>query len=423
MFTTLVIIALVVGVYMAWNIGANDVANSMADAVGSKALTVFWAVILAGICEFAGAFLVGSDVAKTIRKGIIDANAFQNPQILAHGMLCAMLAAAVWLNAASYFGLPVSTTHSIVGAILGFGIIELGFGAVSWGTLGKVVASWFISPIVGGIMAFLIFKLISKHILSKERPIKSARKGVPIVVFFTFSILILATIYKGLKHLHLDLNGWGALGLSVLGGLVAAFISWLLLGRNGNGHHELSRIEQIARVEKIFIPLVIISSCTVAFAHGANDVANAIGPLAVVVEYAEATEMSKDVPIPLWILALGGGGIVLGLATFGYRVMRKVGMDVTEITPSRGVAADIAAMATVLACSKMGLPISTTHTLVGAIIGVGLARGITALNIKVIKSIFTSWLITVPVAAILSVVFYVGARWIFWSDVIPVPAG
>ena len=215
--STLVIIALVVGIYMAWNIGANDVANSMADAVGSKALTVFWAVILAGICEFAGAFLVGSDVAQTIRKGIIDADVFTDPQILAHGMLCAMLAAAVWLNAASWFGLPVSTTHSIVGAILGFGIIEMGFGVVSWGTLGKVVASWFISPIAGGLMAYFIFKLISKHILSKEIPIKSARKGVPIVVFFTFAILILATIYKGLKHLHLDLNGWEALGLSVLG--------------------------------------------------------------------------------------------------------------------------------------------------------------------------------------------------------------
>ncbi|MCF7958413.1 MAG: inorganic phosphate transporter [Phycisphaerae bacterium] len=421
--TTLVIIALVVGVYMAWNIGANDVANSMADAVGSKALTIFWAVVLAGIFEFAGAFLVGSDVAQAIRKNIINVDAEHfTPQTLAHGMLCAMLAAAVWLNLASYLGLPVSATHSIVGAILGFGIIEVGFSIVSWGTLGKIVASWFISPIAGGLMAYFIFKLISKHILSKERPIKSARKGVPVVVFFTFSILILATIYKGLKNLHLHLGGWEAIGLSVVGGLVAAIISWFVMGRNGNSQHDLCREDQIVCVEKIFVPLVIISSCTVAFAHGANDVANAIGPLAVVYENANAAVLKTSVDIPMWILALGGGGIVLGLASFGYRVMTKVGMDVTEITPSRGVAADIAAMATVLACSKMGLPISTTHTLVGAIIGVGLARGITALNKNVIRSIFTSWLVTVPIAAILSMVFYIGARWIFWSEILPVPA-
>ncbi len=417
----LALVALIIGVYLSWNIGANDVANSMANAVGSNSLTLFWAVVLAGICEFAGAVLVGSDVAETVRKGIIDADAFKSPQVLAHGMLCAMLAAAVWLNLASFLGMPVSTTHSIVGAILGFGIIHAGLSIVNWLTLLKIVSSWFISPVAGGVLAYIIFKLISKHILAHERPVQATRKGVPVVVFVTFCILILATIYKGLKHLHLELSGWEALGISVAGSMVAAIISWLLLGRNGNNNHDRSLEEQVVCVEKIFVPLVIISSCTVAFAHGANDVANAIGPLAVVIQNAEATEVVTKVEIPLWILTIGGLGIVLGLATFGYRVMKKVGMEVTEITPSRGCAANIAAMATVLACSRMGLPISTTHTLVGAIIGVGLARGITALNKEVIKSIFTSWLITVPIAAIFSIVFYVAARWMFWSDV-AVPA-
>ncbi|MFC1738090.1 inorganic phosphate transporter [Planctomycetota bacterium] len=409
----LVVAALIIGLYMAWNIGANDVANSMADAVGSKALIIFWAIILAGICEFCGAVLVGSHVTDTVRRGIIDTQAFtQDPRVLAHGMVCAMLAAALWLNLASYFGMPVSTTHSIVGALVGFGIVQAGFSHVHWGTMGQIVASWFISPLAGGIMAFIIFKLISRYILSVSHPAIAARKGVPVCTFFAFAILILATIYKGLKHIHLNLSAPEALIFSILGGLAAAFISGLIVRRNRAYNATLSWEQQLKQVEKLFAFLVIITSCAVAFAHGANDVANAIGPLAAVVEIVKNNSIPGKVPVSIWVLILGGTGIFIGLATFGYRVMRLVGTKVTEITPSRGVAADLSAMTTVLVFSKLGLPISTTHTLVGAIIGVGMARGITAVNRKVVGSIFVSWLITVPIAAILSIVLFLIDKWL-----------
>ena len=411
----LVIAAIIIGLYMAWNIGANDVANSMADAVGSKALTIFWAVVLAGICNFCGAVLVGSHVTDTVRQGIIDTQAFTDePRILAHGMVCAMLAAALWLNLASYFGMPVSTTHSIVGAIIGFGILQAGLGHIHWGKLGQIVASWFISPLAGGIMAFAIFKLISRYILAVEKPVVAARKGVPVCVFFTFAILIIAIIYKGLKNIHLDLKGSEAITLSIIGGLIAAGISNLFIRRNRNYNGELPFEQQLVAVEKIFVVLVIITSCTVAFAQGANDVANAIGPLAAVSEIIKNNTVPGKVPVNIWFLVLGGLGIAVGLATFGYRVMRLVGTKVTKITPSRGVAADLSTMVTVLTCSRLGLPISTTHTLIGAIIGVGLARGITAINRKVVASIFTSWIVTIPVSAGLTVLFYLIAKWLFW---------
>ncbi len=329
-------------------------------------------------------------------------------------MVCAMLAAALWLNMASYFGMPVSTNHSIVGAIVGFGILQAGIGHIHWFKLAQIVASWFISPVAGGIMAFIIFKFISGYILSVEQPALAARKGVPVCTFFTFAILILATIYKGLKNIHLDLGGPRALGLSIIGGLIAAGVSALLILRNHKFKGHLPLEHQLIEVEKMFAVLVIITSCTVAFAHGANDVANAIGPLAAVIEIVKYNAVPEKVQVEMWILALGGTGIVVGLSMFGYRVMRLVGTKVTEITPSRGVAADLSTMVTVLACSRMGLPISTTHTLVGAIIGVGLARGITAIDRRVVGSIFTSWLATVPIAAILTILLYLLGKWLFW---------
>jgi PiT family inorganic phosphate transporter len=411
----LIIAAIIIGFYMAWNIGANDVANSMACAVGSKALTIFWAVILAGICNFCGAVLVGSHVTDTVRKGIIDTQAFtHDPRTLAHGMVCALLAAAVWLNLATYFGMPVSTTHSVVGAVIGFGILKAGVGHIHWDKLGEIVASWFISPLAGGILAFIIFKLISRYILSAERPIIAARKGVPVCVFFTFAIIILAIIYKGLKNLHLHLSAPKAIALSILGGLIAAGISALATRRNRHSTGELTLEQELMQVEKTFVVPVIIGSCTVAFAHGANDVANAVGPLAAVLEIVKNNTIPGKVSVSIWFLVLGGLGIAIGLATFGYRVMRLLGTKVTEITPSRGIAAAMAGMATVLTCSKMGLPISTTHTMVGAILGVGLARGITAVNRRVVGSIFTSWFATIPIAAGLTALFYLIGNWLFW---------
>lgn len=392
---------------MAFGIGSNDGANSMADAVGSKAITVFKALVLAAICEFCGAVFVGSQVSNTIRKGIIDVQMFSDsPELLARGMVCALLASAIWLQAASIKGMPVSTTHSIVGAIFGFGLVFGGAGSVNWAKMGQIVLSWFISPLAGGLMSYLIFRSISKRILGKDKPVKAASIGVPIVVFVTFAAIILATIVKGLKNVNLDLSTPEAVLLSITGGFIAAFVSVFLMRGFVTQNVILSRKDQLARVEKIFVPLVILTSCSVAFAHGANDVSNAIGPIAAVFEIVRTGDVPKEVAVPMWILMLGGAGISAGILVYGRRVIRTVGSNITDLTPSRGVAADIATTITVLTCSNMGLPISTTHTLVGAVLGVGLARGITAINLDIVKPIMISWFVTVPFTAVVTVLLY-----------------
>jgi len=400
---------IVLGLYMAWTIGANDVANSMADAVGSGALAVKWAVILAAVCEFAGSVLVGSHVTNTIRKGIVTPEALGgSPEVLCLGMASALLAAALWLHIASGLGLPVSTTHSIVGAVAGFGVVAAGWTAVRWGTMGKIVASWVISPFAGMLMAFIFFKLITRHVLGKERPVAAAVRAAPLIGFVVFTVVALAIFYKGLKGVTL---GWDSpmapILLSVVVGLVAAVAARAAVARYLRTAGDLPLREQLRRVERVFAPLVIITSCSVAFAHGANDVANAVGPLAAVTSTLHTGSIKMKVEVPLWILALGGGGIVLGLAMYGYRVMRTVGTRLTELSPSRGVAADVAATTTVLVCSRLGLPVSTTHTIVGAIIGVGLARGVGSINRRVTRDIIGSWLATVPAAAGLAVLLFV----------------
>ncbi len=413
-------LTVLLGLYMAWNIGANDVANSMADAVGSRSISIRGAVIAAGICEFLGAVLVGSHVTETIRKGIVSQEAIvaAAPDMstaaneIALGMACALLAASIWLHVATVFGMPVSTTHSIVGAIAGFGLVAAGMHAIIWEKLAMIVASWFISPVIGGVMAYAIFKLMLLLILGRERPAKSAMRYAPVIVFFVGAVMSLAIFYKGLKNV-IDEDSWFhqyhmSIVLSVLIGVVSAIASWILLRRYLRGQHKLPLREQLERVERVFAPLVVITSCCVAFSHGANDVANAVGPLAAVVEIIgnDSVQLQKKIPVPFWVLMLGGTGIVLGLATYGYRVMRTVGSKITQLTPSRGIAADVAAMSTVLLCSRLSLPVSTTHTLVGAILGVGFARGLGSVNRAVTRNIFGSWLITVPAAAGLSAAFY-----------------
>jgi PiT family inorganic phosphate transporter len=415
-------ITALLGLYMAWNIGANDVANSMADAVGSKALSVKNAVILAGICEFAGAVLVGSHVTNTVRKGIVDPAMIakmpgllpgEAAAIIVVGMTAALLSAAFWLHFSSATGMPVSTTHSIVGAVAGFGIVAAGFDSVNWHKIGQIVASWFISPVAGGIMGYFFFKFITRFILGQERPVKCAIRFVPFIVFVVSATVILATVYKGLKNVTGDI-AWltdnVTLVLALLASVFFAVISKIWLKKTMQGKESLSIAKQLVEVERVFMPLVIISSCSVAFAHGANDVANAVGPLAAVVHILQNGTIEMKVGVPFWILGLGGAGIVLGLATYGHRVMQTVGTKITEITPSRGVAADVAATATVLVCTRMSLPVSTTHTLVGAIMGIGLARGLGGINTAVAKKIFTSWIITVPAAALLSMFLFVIGR-------------
>jgi len=429
METIIICFAATLGLYMAWNIGANDVANSMADAVGSKAISIRNAVIAAGICEFAGAVLVGAQVTETVRKGIVDPSVLATlPGITPHdaavimviGMSAALLSAAFWLNFSTLFGMPVSTTHSIVGAVAGFGLVAAGWDAVNWGKMGQIVSSWFISPIAGGVLAYIIFIYISKAILGNEKPTQAAIKHMPFIVFLMTAVVMLATIYKGLKHVSKNiewLSGsrafWFSLGIALVAAVISRFYARYKLKDRGNDKLGV----QLEAVEQVFVPLVIISSCSVAFAHGANDVANSVGPLAAVVNILKTGVIDAKVPVPLWILSLGGFGIVMGLATYGYRVMMTVGTKITEITPSRGVAADIAATATVLVCTRLSLPVSTTHTLVGAILGIGLARGLGGIDKRVVSSIFGSWLFTVPAAAIMSAIFFVIGK-IFFFDTI-----
>jgi len=404
--TLILAIALIGGLYMAWNIGANDVANAMGTSVGSGAVTFKQAVILAGIFEFLGAMLVGGHVTDTIRKGIVSPEVLADPDVFIAGMLSALLAAAIWLNVATYFGLPVSTTHSIVGAIFGFGLLYGGFGSVNWGKLCSIVASWIISPLAGALLGYGMFRYINSKIFKSDSPALSARAVGPRMVFMVIFILVLSIIYKGLTNLHLNFGLATAVGIAAAAGLLAALICRMILARIWKDCDNLCLADQLDMVEQVFRILQVFTACYVAFAHGANDVANAVGPLAGVYTAIKMQAVSVKVAVPPWILALGAVGIVVGLVTWGYRVIATVGEKITELTPTRGFAATFACATTVLVCSRMGLPISTTHTLVGAVVGVGLARGISALDRKVVVNIAYSWIITIPAAAILTALLY-----------------
>ncbi|MDP6601756.1 MAG: anion permease [Phycisphaerales bacterium] len=469
--TILIVLALAFGFYMAWNIGANDVANAMGTSVGSGALTLRRAVLVAAVLEFAGAFLVGSHVSDTVRKGIVDPVIFAgDPQAFVLGMLAALLAAGVWLQTASYFGWPVSTTHSIVGAIIGFGVVYGGMAAVHWDKVGTIAMSWVVSPLLSGSISFIIFQIVLHRIFYRPDPVKAARQLTPVIVFFVLGIMTLVMIFKGLKNLNLDLQLPSAILIASGVGLVAAMIAAALvrrfsvtedledqhqmkmrfLGRSlsrslrhltraksiadqdmkptiGHLAHEVSSLNEAVdrranlgssrtefrQVERIFIYLQILTACFVAFAHGSNDVANAIGPLSAAVQTAQDGIIAAKATVPLWALALGGVGIVIGLATWGWRVMETIGRRITELTPSRGFCAEFGAATTIVIASKLGLPISTTHTLVGAVLGVGLARGIGALNLTTVRDILVSWVVTIPAGALLAIVFYKGLSIVF----------
>ncbi len=467
--TIIIILAVVFGLYMAWSIGANDVANAMGTSVGSGALTLKRAIIIASILEFSGAFFVGSHVSETIRKGIIDTAIFSStPDLFIYGMLAALLTAAIWLQVASYFGWPVSTTHSIVGSILGFGILIGGFSAIHWGKIASIAASWVVSPVLSASIAFIIFNILRYKIFYQPDPLKATKKIAPILIFFVFFVLSLVMIFKGLKNLHLDLSLPKSLLISMIVGTIAGIIGKKLLEsvkddtisneeysynipsarlkfnlyraqkriekgvelapdnikerlnnlltqlKDINSELEIYDVDEVADkknvagVEKIFAYLQILSAGFVAFAHGANDVANAVGPLAAIVTVVKTGIVSLKAPVPPWVLLLGGFGIVIGLATWGWRVMLTIGKKITELTPTRGFSAEFSAAITILVASRLGLPISTTHTLVGAVLGVGMARGFTALNMRVLRSIVVSWLITIPVGAIgVIFIFYI----------------
>ena len=403
--TVLIIVAAAFGFMMAIGIGANDVANAMGTSVGSKALTVKQAILIAMIFEFAGAYLAGGEVTDTIRKGVIETSLFADkPDILVFGMMSALLAAGTWLLVASYMGWPVSTTHSIIGAIIGFACVSVGPEAVDWSSVQGIVGSWLITPVISGLFAYLIFISAQRLIFDTEKPLFNAKRFVPVYMFITTMVIALVTIKKGLKHIGLHLSNseawmWAAI-VSVLV-MIGGYLYIQKKFANREDDHGF------AGVEGIFSVLMVITACAMAFAHGSNDVANAIGPLAAVVSTVEHMgEITGKSEIVWWILPLGGIGIVVGLATLGHKVMATVGTGITELTPSRGFAAQLATACTVVLASGTGLPISTTQTLVGAILGVGFARGIAALNLGVIRNIVASWIVTLPAGALLAVVFF-----------------
>lgn len=472
----LLILVVIAGFYMAWNIGANDVANAMGTSVGSGALTLRQAVIIAAILEFSGAFLFGSHVSETIQSGIVDSAVFKDPLTLVYGMLAALLSAGIWLQVASYFGWPVSTTHTIVGAVVGFGIVAGGFDAIYWDNVIFIASSWALSPLIGGILSYMIFSYLRMKIFYVQEPVKAAKRITPPICFCVLFILSLIMLFKGLSNIELKLNFFQSFVISTIVGIFGYLTAKLCL-RNVSVktmreeeaevyHPELSReldkarkhllqvqaaskgallyqvtdliegvgnlndtlkvhaskgreSEEFALVERIFGYLQIMSACLMAFAHGANDVANAIGPLSAAITVLTTGAISANSVVPTWALALGGVGIVIGLSTWGWRVILTIGKKITELTPTRGFSAEFGAATTILVASRLGLPISTTHTLVGSVIGVGLARGIEALDLRTTQYIFISWLVTVPAGALLTIGLYESIQFFaisFWGS-------
>lgn len=408
---TMIWIAVAFGFLMAFGIGANDVANAMGTSVGAKALTLKQAIIVAAIFEFMGAYLAGGEVTKTVRKGIIDPDFFSGaPELMVYGMMAALLAAGCWLLIASKFGWPVSTTHSIVGAIVGFAAVGVSVDAVNWGGVVKIVGSWVITPVLAGVLAFMLIMSVQKLILDTAEPFKNAKRYVPFYMFLAGFVIALVTLMKGLKHVFKDYDISLSMEqnylIAVIVGLVIAIVGKIVINRIKVDKTEEQQYH-FASVEKVFAVLMIVTACGMAFAHGSNDVANAIGPLAAVISIIQNNgTIAATSGVPSYVLLIGGIGIVIGLIVLGSRVMKTIGTKITHLTPSRGFAAELAAASTVIIASGAGLPISTTQTLVGAVLGVGMARGIAALNLSVVRNIFVSWVVTLPAGAFLSIIFF-----------------
>lgn len=472
METTLIILAFLFGFYMLWNMGANDVANAMGTSVGSKALTLKKALIVASVLEFSGAFLMGSNVSSTIQHGIVHPSDFSDPYVFVWGMLASLLSTSLWVQLATIFKWPVSTTHSIIGSILGFGIVVAGFYAVDWVVVGKISLSWVISPLVSAFVAYVFFAIVQKKILFSYSPLAAAKKLSPLLVFLVLATFVVSLTANGIRNFHLYISPYivvsSAVGVGLIGALITYFLckSIVLQGNmslktatyNEQQIYSLQKAEKhltraklfadqsltdkitsmlnsvkdllsnIAAktrwddhlsedykgVERIFGYLQLISACFVAFAHGANDVANATGPISAILQIVlHPDQFGTSTHIPLWLLAFGGISIVIGLASFGWRVIETIGQKITHLTPTRGFCAEFAAATTILVASKIGLPISTTHAIVGAVFGVGLARGLSSLNIRLMHEIFLSWAITIPSSAITSIIFFYILKFFF----------
>ena len=402
----LVIVTAVLGFLMAFGIGANDVSNAMGTSVGSGTITVKQAIMIAMVFELAGAYLAGGEVADTIKSGIIQSDAFTDtPGILVLGMMSSLCASGVWLIIATKMGWPVSGTHTIIGAVIGFALVTVGGESIQWGQLTGIVGSWFITPVLAGIIAFIIFVNSQKLIFNRSEPFKQAKKYGPFYMGVTIFILAIVTISKGLKHVGLNLSGWQTFGISITLAIIAGVLGAIYFHSQAFAN-KVKDQSSFGGVEKIFSILMLLTACAMAFAHGSNDVANAIGPLAVESIVANGGDIASKTGMAPWVLPLGALGMGVGLAIMGKSVMATVGTGITELTPSRGFAAQFACAVTVVLASGTGLPISTTQTLVGAILGVGFARGIAAINLGIIRNIVASWFVTLPAGAVLSIIIY-----------------
>ncbi len=398
----LLVMAILAGFYMAVNIGANDVANSMGTSVTSGALTLRKAVIVAGVCNFVGAVLLGVYVTDTIRKGIIDPATFApNPNLLIYGMMAVLLGAGAWVSIATYLKLPVSTTHSIVGALIGFGLLGAGIQGIQWKVVGAIILAWFISPIGGAGVSYLLFTIIRRKILDTPSPLKAVRRVGPFFVSLVLFVISFAVIYGVSKRLLGSPGLFYVLGIAAVIAVIGSLASYIFLGR-----YTLNENDEYEEMEELSKPLQILSASYVALAHGANDVANSIGPIAAILAVMETQKVTMQVPVPIWVLGLGGVGLVIGISTWGYRVMETIGKKITEVTPTRGFAAEFGAATAVIICSRLGMPVSTTHASVGSVIGVGMARGIGAINLRVVGRIGISWVVTLPVSAGFTMVIY-----------------
>lgn len=404
-FEILMLLAILATFFMAWGVGANDAANAIATSVGAKAITLKHALIIAIVFEFLGAYFAGGEVTQTIRKGIIDPNAFAGKgDVLILGMLASLFAAGSWLFIASYKGWPVSTTHSIVGAIVGFGAWVLGVETVYWTKVGIIVSSWIVSPLLAGIIAFILFYSVKRLILDNPNTYLSATRLVPVYILLTGFMIAMITLTKGLKHLGLNLSLIESIICSLCIGLFLMMVGILFIKKIDRFTHHGQMNHP---VERIFSLLMVFTACSMAFAHGSNDVANAVGPLAAIFGVLQDHEsLTTQSATTNWILLIGALGISIGLLTMGYRVMATVGQRITALSPSHGFAAELSAATSVVIASGTGLPISTTHTLIGAIIGVGLVHGRQSLDWKTLASIGQSWLITIPAGGFLAIIYY-----------------
>ena len=407
-YTYLLVLAVISSFMMSWAIGANDVANAMGTSVGSRSISVKQAIVIAGIFEALGAFTASGQVTQTLRQGIVSVELFQDdPLLLVLGMLSALFASATWLIVATYKGWPVSTTHTIIGAIIGFALLSVGYEHVQWDTVIDIVLSWILTPLIAGFAAYFIFRSIYRFILATKDPMTSANRWLPVYVFITLLVTLLVSVLQGLRPLGIYFPVLPTVALSFLFCAVIAFFSGKYFQKK-NGLQGKSDPFHFKYVESSFGVLTVFTACSMAFAHGSNDVANAIGPLAAIVDILVFQhDLAHQAAIPIWVVALGSVGVVSGLAMYGYKIMDTVGSKITALTPSRSFSAQMATAIVIIISSGLGLPVSTTQTLVGSLLGVGMARGIGALNLNVVRSIFSSWVVTVPCGALLAMGYFI----------------